>query len=335
MRPPAPARPLAAIGAQHHPPGGRFLAWSSVDHGCPHRVMVCRLLACLCWRRMGSEATVVDVDAMVAGGGPNGLAAAVRLAEAGWSVCLVEANQDIGGSARTLECTLPGFRHDLGAGFLALAMVSPATAGRDLARFGLRFCHAPLPAAHPLPGGRAIALGRSTMQTAASIGRIHAADAAVWEQLDGTSAMGSSGWCTPGWSAGPEPPRCGRVTVGAETRSHLDLGLASWVALSAEPVVLVGSGLLSRNWLASLPRGAGHGVDLVVVDRLTLHPDLMPLPALGLGHHLGHQVAAQPHLPRLSPTGPRATLRGTRCLVHKRLAHALASRKRVLGSWSG
>src|SRR5829696_9535840 len=185
MRPPAPARPLAAIGAQHHPPGGRFLAWSSVDHGCPHRVMVCRLLACLCWRRMGSEATVVDVDAMVAGGGPNRLAAAVRLAEAGWSVCLVEANQDIGGSARTLECILPGFRHDLGAGFLALAMVSPATAGRDLARFGLRFCHAPLPAAHPLPGGRAIALGRSVSETAASIGRIDPGDARVWAELDG------------------------------------------------------------------------------------------------------------------------------------------------------
>jgi phytoene dehydrogenase-like protein len=62
-----------------------------------------------------------DFDAVVAGAGPNGLAAALRLAEAGWSVCLVEANQDVGGSARTVECTLPGFRHDLGAGFLALA----------------------------------------------------------------------------------------------------------------------------------------------------------------------------------------------------------------------
>src|SRR5829696_210211 len=127
-----------------------------------------------------------DFDAVVAGGGPNRLAAALRLAEAGWSVCVVESNQDIGGSARTLECILPGFRHDLGAGFLALAMLSPAIAGRDLARFGLRFCHAPLPAAHPLPGGRAIALGRSTAQTAASIGRAHAGDAAVWEELDDT-----------------------------------------------------------------------------------------------------------------------------------------------------
>src|SRR5215217_9300106 len=51
-----------------------------------------------------------DFDAVVTGGGPNGLAAALRLAEAGWSVCLVEANQDVGGPARTIECILPSFR---------------------------------------------------------------------------------------------------------------------------------------------------------------------------------------------------------------------------------
>jgi hypothetical protein len=66
----------------------------------------------------------------------------------------------------------------------------PAIAGRDLARFGLRFRHAPLPAAHPLPGGRAIALGRSPAQTAASIGRIHVGDAAAWEELDDTFGDG-------------------------------------------------------------------------------------------------------------------------------------------------
>jgi phytoene dehydrogenase-like protein len=83
-----------------------------------------------------------------------------------------------------VECTLPGFRHDLGAGFLALAMVSPAIAGRDLAALGLRFRHAPVPAAHPLPGGRAIALGRSASDTAASVGRINRGDAAAWTELD-------------------------------------------------------------------------------------------------------------------------------------------------------
>ncbi|HEX8928901.1 MAG TPA: FAD-dependent oxidoreductase, partial [Actinomycetota bacterium] len=50
---------------------------------------------------------MADYDAIVCGGGPNGLAAAIRLAEAGWSVCLFEANDEVGGAARTLECTLP------------------------------------------------------------------------------------------------------------------------------------------------------------------------------------------------------------------------------------
>jgi phytoene dehydrogenase-like protein len=125
-----------------------------------------------------------DFDAVVAGGGPNGLAAALRLPEAGWSVCLMEANLDVGGSARTMECTLAGFRHDLGAGFLALTMVSPVIAGRDLAAFGLRFRHAPVPADHPQPGGRAIALGRSAAETAASVGRVNRDDAAAWAKLD-------------------------------------------------------------------------------------------------------------------------------------------------------
>jgi phytoene dehydrogenase-like protein len=127
---------------------------------------------------------MADHDAIVVGGGPNGLAAALRLAEAGWSVCLVEAGQEVGGAARTLESTLPGFRHDFGAGFLPLAMVAPALTGRDLAPHGLRLLHAPLPAAHPFPGNRAIALGRSRSETAASIDKVHLGDGAVWEAID-------------------------------------------------------------------------------------------------------------------------------------------------------
>ncbi|HEY2959834.1 MAG TPA: NAD(P)/FAD-dependent oxidoreductase [Actinomycetota bacterium] len=125
-----------------------------------------------------------DHDAIVVGGGPNGLAAALRLAEAGWSVCLVEANDEVGGAARTLESTLPGFRHDFGAGFLPLAMVSPAFAGRDLGAHGLRLLHAPLPAAHPFPGNQAIALGRSQAETAASIDKLQPGDGAAWAALD-------------------------------------------------------------------------------------------------------------------------------------------------------
>jgi phytoene dehydrogenase-like protein len=123
-------------------------------------------------------------EAVVVGGGPNGLAAALRLAEAGWSVCLLEANEEVGGGARTLECTIPGFRHDFGAEFLPLVPTAPAIAGRDLGAWGLRLLHAPLPAAHPFPGGEAIALGRSAVATAASIKNLHAGDADAWIRLD-------------------------------------------------------------------------------------------------------------------------------------------------------
>jgi phytoene dehydrogenase-like protein len=127
---------------------------------------------------------MADYDAIVCGGGTNGLAAAIRLAEAGWSVCLLEANQDLGGAARTLESTLPGFKHDFGAAFFPLVTPSPSIIGRDLAPFGLRFVHAPVPAAHPFPGNQAIALGRSAIETASSIDKVHLGDGAVWFALD-------------------------------------------------------------------------------------------------------------------------------------------------------
>jgi phytoene dehydrogenase-like protein len=127
---------------------------------------------------------MADYDAIVCGGGPNGLAAAIRLAEAGWSVCLLEANDEVGGAARTVESTLPGFRHDLGAAFFPLVGAAPSVVGRDLAPYGLRFVHAPLPAAHPFPGNRAIALGRSAAETGASIDKVHLGDGAVWIALD-------------------------------------------------------------------------------------------------------------------------------------------------------
>ncbi|HET6748454.1 MAG TPA: NAD(P)/FAD-dependent oxidoreductase [Actinomycetes bacterium] len=127
---------------------------------------------------------MVDYDAIVCGGGPNGLAAAIRLAEAGWSVCLLEANDEVGGAARTIESTLPGFRHDFGAAFFPLVGAAPSVVGRDLAPYGLRFVHAPLPAAHPFPGNRAIALGRSAAETGASIDKVHLGDGAVWLSLD-------------------------------------------------------------------------------------------------------------------------------------------------------
>src|SRR5919201_423187 len=127
---------------------------------------------------------MASYDALVCGGGPNGLAAAIRLAEAGWSGCLLEANDEVGGAARTMESTLPGFLHDFGAAFFPLIGPAPSIIGRDLAPYGLHFAHAPLPAAHPFPGNRAIALGRAAAETAASIDKVHLGDGAAWSELD-------------------------------------------------------------------------------------------------------------------------------------------------------
>src|SRR4029453_3876145 len=70
------------------------------------------------------------------------------------------------------------------AAFFPLVAPSPSIVGRDLAPYGLRFVHAPLPAAPPFPGNQAIALGRSAAETAASIDKVHLGDGAAWFALD-------------------------------------------------------------------------------------------------------------------------------------------------------
>ena len=64
-------------------------------------------------------------DAIVVGSGPNGLAAAIALAQAGRSVKVLEAAATIGGGTRTAELTLPGFRHDVCSAIHPTAVVSP------------------------------------------------------------------------------------------------------------------------------------------------------------------------------------------------------------------
>jgi phytoene dehydrogenase-like protein len=64
-------------------------------------------------------------QAIVVGSGPNGLAAAVTLARAGWRVTVRERNAVPGGGVRSAELTLPGFVHDTGAAVFPMALVSP------------------------------------------------------------------------------------------------------------------------------------------------------------------------------------------------------------------
>ena len=65
-----------------------------------------------------------EYDAIVIGSGPNGLAAAITLAQAGHSVVLFEAKETIGGGCRSMEMTLPGFMHDVCSAVHPLALDS-------------------------------------------------------------------------------------------------------------------------------------------------------------------------------------------------------------------
>ena len=106
----------------------------------------------------GGEA---PVDAIVVGAGPNGLAAAITLARAGRSVRVYEAAPEVGGGTRTMELTLPGFRHDMCSTILPLTLASPFFRSVDLARHGVEIVHPDVPVAHPLDGGRSAVLDRS------------------------------------------------------------------------------------------------------------------------------------------------------------------------------
>src|ERR1700757_1875688 len=99
-------------------------------------------------------------DAVVVGSGPNGLAAAITLARAGYSVCVLEANSTIGGGARSAELTLPGFVHDLCSAVHPLAAGSPFFNTLPLEKSGLDWIQPDIPLAHPLDDGSAAGLQR-------------------------------------------------------------------------------------------------------------------------------------------------------------------------------
>jgi phytoene dehydrogenase-like protein len=108
-------------------------------------------------------------DYIVIGSGPNGLAAAITLAQTGRSVLLLEGEETIGGGARSGELTLPGFTHDLCSAVHPLAVASPFFQTLPLEKFGLKWIKPPIPLAHPMEDGSVACLHQSIEETAKTL----------------------------------------------------------------------------------------------------------------------------------------------------------------------
>ena len=119
--------------------------------------------------------------ANVIGAGPNGLAAAIVLAQAGWEVDVYEAEAQPGGGARTMEFTAPGFRHDFGSAVHPMAVASPFLTSLPLEQFGLHWVHGQAALAHPLDDGTAVMLEHLLEDEVIELGQ----DGAVWRSLVG------------------------------------------------------------------------------------------------------------------------------------------------------
>jgi len=107
------------------------------------------------------------------------LAAAIALAQAGLQVDVYEAEAQPGGAARTMELTLPGFRHDFGSAVHPMAAGSPFFASLALDRYGLQWIHGSAPLAHPLDDGSAVMLERDLGDAEPALGR----DGRAWRKV--------------------------------------------------------------------------------------------------------------------------------------------------------
>lgn len=109
-------------------------------------------------------------DAIIVGSGPNGLAAAITLAEAGLRTLIVEGDETVGGGTRSAELTLPGFTHDVCSSILPLTAASPFFRTFPFQKYDVEFITPPAAFAHLLDDQPAVLLEGDVAQTARNLG---------------------------------------------------------------------------------------------------------------------------------------------------------------------
>ena len=123
-------------------------------------------------------------DAIIVGSGPNGLAAAIRLAQAGWQVTVLEQAATPGGGVRSADLTLPDFVHDICSSVYPLTVCSPYLSTLPLNEHGLEWIFPATAVAHPLDDGSAGAITNSLAETVSALGE----DGAGYQDLIGDLA---------------------------------------------------------------------------------------------------------------------------------------------------
>ncbi|TVL91129.1 NAD(P)/FAD-dependent oxidoreductase [Streptomyces sp. SAJ15] len=204
-------------------------------------------------------------DAVVIGAGPNGLVAANVLADAGWSVEVLEAQPEPGGAVRSDRGVHPDYVSDLFSSFYPLAAASPVLAALDLEAEGLRWSHAPRVLAHPLPDGRCAVLEHDVRDTAAGLDGFAAGDGEAWERL--CAVWDQVGEHLMGALFTPFPPVRATAGLAVRLRAAGGLRLARMMTLPVrrlgeeEFTGVAGRLLLAGNALHSdlAPEAAGSG----------------------------------------------------------------------------
>ncbi|MGH3702576.1 MAG: phytoene desaturase family protein [Pseudonocardiaceae bacterium] len=211
-------------------------------------------------------------DAVVVGSGPNGLVAAVTMAAAGRRTLLVEAADTVGGGLRTKELTLPGFRHDVCATVLPLALASPAFRALRLADDGVRWAHPPVAAAHPLDDRDAVLVHRDLDATVAGL----AGDGWRWRATVGAAARAGD-------------PLVDSLLAPLDLPPRAPLALARYGALGAWPATWVARAAFRGTRARAAFAGMSAHSILDLSSPITAGYGLL---LAALAHHVGWPVVA-------------------------------------------
>jgi len=124
-----------------------------------------------------------EYDAIIIGSGSNGLAAAIHLQQKGLKTAVYEQAPTPGGSTRTEELSLPGFKHDVGSAILPMGYASPFFRDLPLTNHGLEWIFPDIPYSHPFIDGSAYACYQDLEQTAAQLGEDRDAYLNIFEPI--------------------------------------------------------------------------------------------------------------------------------------------------------